>query len=110
MNSTKELLQFNFKADAFAHRAPQQIAIPSEQLAVLKGIAKKHDGKEADQPDQDSLRQIYHLFRDTPPSRLPIEFDSLRRIRRLAWALTYSENGLPRIVDTPTTSQCSSTY
>ena len=101
MNSTKEMLQFDFKADAFARRAPQQIAIPSEQLAVLKGIAKKHDRKGSVQPDQDSLRQIYYLFRDTPPSRLPIEFDSLRRIRRLAWALTYSENGLPRIVDTP---------
>ena len=101
MNSTKELLQFDFKADAFARRAPQQIAIPSEQLAVLKGISKRHDGKGSDQPDQESLRQIYYLFRDTLPSRLPMEFDSLRRIRQLAWTLTYSENGLPRIVDTP---------
>ena len=33
--------------------------------------------------------------------RLHTEFDSLRRIRRLAWALTYSEVNLHRIVDTP---------
>ena len=101
MNSAKELLQFDFNTDAFARRVPQPIAIPSERLAILKGIAKMHDGKGSGQPDQESLRQIYHLFRDTPPSRLPTEFDSLRRIRQLAWALTYSENGLPRIIDTP---------
>ena len=101
MSSVKELLQFDFKADAFARRSLQPIAIPSEQLATLKGIAKMHDGKGSGQPDQESLRQIYHLFRDTPLSRLPTEFESLRRIRQLTWALTYSENGLSRIVDTP---------
>ena len=101
MNSTKELLQFDFNVDTFERRAPQPIAIPSERLAILKGITEMHDGKGAGQPDQESLRQIYHLFRDTPSNSIPKEFDSLRRIRQLAWALTYSEDGLPRIVDTP---------
>ena len=52
-------------------------------------------------PDQENLRQIYRIFKGTPLSRLSSEFDSLRRTRQLAWALTYSEDGLSRIVDTP---------
>lgn len=101
MNSTKKLLQFEFNADSFTRRAPQLTAIPSERLAVLKKIIKDREGKEYNMPNQESLRQIYQLFKNTPLNRLSSEFDSLRRTRQLAWALTYSENGLPRIVDTP---------
>lgn len=99
MNSAKKLLQFEFDADAFARRAPQPTAIPSERLAVLKKIIKDHSGSGSDPPNQESLHQIYHLFKNTPLNRLSSEFDSLRRTRQLAWALTYTENRLPRIVD-----------
>ncbi|RKU21198.1 hypothetical protein C6503_05000 [Candidatus Poribacteria bacterium] len=101
MNSTKKLLQFEFNTDAFARRVPQLTAIPSERLAVLKKIIKDHDGSGSDPPNQESLHQIYQLFKNTPLNRLSSEFDSLRRTRQLAWALTYTENGSPRIVDTP---------
>ena len=101
MNSTKKLLQFEFNADSFARRAPQLTAIPSERFAVLKKIIKDHEGKEYDMPNQEDLRQIYQLFMSAPLNRLSSEFASLRRTRQLAWVLTYTENGLPRIVDTP---------
>ena len=101
MNSAKKLLQFDFDADAFARRAPRPTAIPSKRLAILEKIAEEHDSKGSGHLDQESLHQIYRLFRDTSPSRLSAEFDTLRRIRQLAWALTYSEGRLPRIVDTP---------
>ena len=100
MNTAKELLQFDFDADAFERRASRPVLTPVKQLAVLKSIIKDCEGKGHDMPDQESLRQIYRLFKDTPLSRLSAEFDSLRRTRQLAWTLTYSENELPRIVDT----------
>ena len=101
MNSAKKLLQFEFGADDFARRASQPPIIPSERLAVLKKIIKDHDGSGSNPPNQESLHQIYQLFKSTPLNRLSSEFDSLRRTRQLAWALTYTENALPRIVDTP---------
>jgi len=101
MNTAKELLQFEFDADAFKRRASRPVSTPTKQLAVLKSIIKDYEGKGHDMPDQESLRQIYQLFKSTPLNRLSSEFDSLRRTRQLAWALTYTENGLPRIVDTP---------
>ena len=101
MNSARELLQFNFDADAFARRAPRPTAIPQERIADLERIMREHDGMPI-VPDGENLRQIYHLFFNAVRTgRLRTEFDSLTRIRRLAWALTYSEDGLPRIVDTP---------
>ncbi len=101
MNSTKKLLQFEFNADSFARRAPQVTAIPSERLAIFKEIIEDQDGIGSDSPNPESLRETYQLFMSTPLNRLSAEFDSLRRTRQLAWVLTYSENGLPRIVDTP---------
>ncbi|MDE0014422.1 MAG: EH signature domain-containing protein [Candidatus Poribacteria bacterium] len=101
MNTAKELLQFEFDADAFKRRASQPVSTPTKQLAVLKSIIKDYEGKGHDMPDQESLRQIYQLFKSTPLNRLSSEFDSLRRTRQLAWALTYTESGLPHIVDTP---------
>ena len=101
MNSAKKLLQFEFDADAFARRAPQPPVIPSKRLAMLKKIIKDRDGREYDVPDQENLRQIYRLFLGTSLNRFSSAFDSLRRTRQLAWVLTYAENGLPRIVDTP---------
>ena len=100
MNSTKKLLQFDFDAEVFARRAAKPIAIPAKQIAVLKKIMRDHDGRGSGPPNVENLRQIYYLFIDTPPNRLSSVFNTLRRVRQLAWALTYKESGLPRIVDT----------
>lgn len=101
MNSAKKLLQFNFKANTFSTRAPKSKAIPKEQLATLEKIIETHDGSNTTLPDKESLRQVYRQFIKTPPRKLSSEFDSIRRIRQLAWTLTYAENEEPRIVDTP---------
>ena len=100
MNSAKKLLQFNFNAHGFATRAPRSPVIPQEQLATLEKIIKTHDGSGSALPDKENLRQVYRQFITTPTGKLFSEFDSLRRIRQLAWTLTYAENELPRIVDT----------
>ena len=101
MENAKKILGFDFNANAFARRAPQPINISQQNLARLKEIVEKHGDTEHKQPEPEELRQIYHLFQGTPPSKFRAEFDTLKRVRRLAWALTYSENQLPRIVDTP---------
>lgn len=101
MESVKKILGFDFNADIFARRAPQPINISTQNLAMLKEIVEKHGDTGHKQPKQEELRQIYRLFLDTPPSKFRAVFDTLKRVRRLAWALTYSENQLPRIVDTP---------
>ena len=101
MSSARELLQFTFDADAFARRAPRPIAIPQEIIANLERIGREHNSI-SEPPDQEDSAQIYHLFFSANRTgRLRTEFDSIRRIRQLAWALTYSEDNLPRIVDTP---------
>ena len=101
MNSAKALLQFNFDATSFAARAPHMPTISKEQLATLEKIIRTYNGTDSDLPNKESLRQVYRQFVTTPTRKLSSEFDSLRRIRQLAWTLTYSENELPRIVDTP---------
>ena len=101
MNSAKKLLRLNFNAHTFSTRAPKPPAIPKEQLATLEKIIETHNGSNATLPDKESLRQVYRQFITTPPRKLTSEFDSIRRIRQLAWTLTYAENEEPRIVDTP---------
>lgn len=101
MENVKKILGFDFNANAFARRAPQPINISKQNRAMLKELVEKHGDTEHKRPEPEELRQIYHLFIDTPPSKFRAEFDTLKRVRRLAWALTYSENQLPRIVDTP---------
>ena len=94
MNSAKKLLQFDFDANVFARRAPQPTTIPQDKLATLEEIVKNHDGKGSEPPNQESLREIYRIFIEASQSgTLHTEFDSPRRIRQLAWALTYSEDG-----------------
>ena len=101
MRSPSELLQFDFDADAFVRRAPKPIPIPPEMIADLDRIQREHDGMH-NIPEREDLRQIYHLFFNAVRTgRLRPKFDSSRRIRCLAWSLTFSEAGLPRIVDTP---------
>ena len=102
MNSARELLQFNFDADEFARRAPRQTRVSQELLDRLKEIMKKHDGTGREPPKRENLREVYYLFFNAVRTeRLRTEFDSIKRIRQLAWGLTYSEDELPRIVDTP---------
>ena len=102
MNSAKKLLQFDFDADVFARRAQQQIEISQQSLDSLKEIKEKHGDTEYKPPEREDLRQIYHRFFNAGRTMgLHSEFHSLTRIRQLAWALTYSENDSPRIVDTP---------
>lgn len=102
MNSARELLQFNFDANAFARRAPQPIKISQQTLDILDDIVQKHEDMERELPNREDLRQIYHSFiKSYRIGRHHTEFDSLKRTRQLAWALTYSEGELPRIVDTP---------
>ena len=101
MSSARDLLQFNFDADAFARRVPKPTAIPPEIVTDLGKIEMEHNSM-CNTPEREDLREIYHLFFNAiRTERLHTEFDSLRRIRRLAWALTYSEVNLHRIVDTP---------
>ena len=96
MNSAKKLLQFNFDANEFASRAPRSPAIPTAQLQTLEKITKEHEGSEYTLPARESLRQVYQHFINTPPNRLTLEFNTLRRIRQLAWALTYFDEKPPR--------------
>ena len=102
MNSARELLQFDFNASTFARRALRSIEIPQNNLEDLEEISENHGDRGTKVPNREDLRQIYHSFIAAHQTgRLHTEFDSLRRTRLLAWALTYSEGGLPRIVDTP---------
>ena len=100
MNSARALLQFDFDADGFARRAPNPIAIHQTIIADLEKIMREHDDN-PNPPEREDLRQIYHLFFNAIRTRsLHTEFNSPKRIGRLAWALTYFEDDLPRIVDT----------
>ena len=102
MNSPRELLQFDFNASTFARLALRSIEIPQNNLEDLEEISENHGDRGTKVPNREDLRQIYHSFIAAHQTgRLHTEFDSLRRTRLLAWALTYSEGGLPRIVDTP---------
>ena len=103
MKSAKELLDFDrFDENALARRAPQPIVIPQKNLKILEEIVKNHANKGIELPNREDLRQIYHSFINAHQiGRLHTEFDSFKRTRQLAWALTYSEGGVFRIVDTP---------
>ena len=103
MKSAKELLSFDhFDENAFSRRAPQPIKISQQTLGILDDIMQKHGDTEHELPHREGLRQIYHSFINAYRIRRHhTEFDSLKRTRQLAWALTYSEDRLPRLVDTP---------
>lgn len=100
MNAAKKLLGFDFNPNGFATRAPRSPKIPSEQLEILERIVKTQDGASFSLPDWEGLREVYQLFKNTPPNRLPSVFDSVRRVRQLAWALTYSEGRSLAVVET----------
>ena len=102
MKSAKKILEFDFNADVFARRAPQPSKPSQQNLDILKGIVEKHGNADLKPPNQEDLRQIYHLFiQANRDGKLYREFDNRKRIRQLTWALTFSEKNQPRIVDTP---------
>ncbi len=102
MKSAKKILEFDFNADVFARRAPQPSKPSQQNLDILEEIVKKHGNDGYEPPNQEDLRQIYHLFIQTSrDGKLYREFDNRKRIRQLTWALTFSEKNQPRIVDTP---------
>ena len=101
MNSAKKLLQFDFDASTFARLAPQT-TIRQQTLGILKKIEDRHGDGIQPATNPEDIRQIYLLFvKASQSERFGSEFDTLSRVRKLAWTLTYSENGLPRIVDVP---------
>ena len=103
MKSANELLNFgHFDANAFARRAAQPVRISQGAFDILRNIIQKHGDTQYNSPNREDLRQIYHSFINAYRIRRHhTQFDSLKRTRQLSWALTYSEDRLPRIVDTP---------
>ena len=100
MNAAKKLLGFDLNPNSFATRSPRSAKIPSEQLEILEGIVKAQDGTGFSLPDREGLREVYQLFKNMPLNKLTSAFDSVRRVRQLAWTLTYSEGRSPAIVET----------
>ena len=109
MNSPRELLQFDFNASTFARRALRSIEIPQNNLEDLEEISENHGDRGTEMPNREDLCQVYRLFITAHGTeRLRTGFDTLSRVRKLAWALIYCENQPPfdeRIVDN--TSQLS---
>ena len=102
MKSARKLLQFDFDADAFARGAPKLISNSQENLEILGEIIKIRSEKATEMPNKEDCRQIYRLFITAHQTgTLHTEFDSPKRMRKLACCLTYSEDGSPRIVDMP---------
>ena len=101
MENAKKILGFDLNANAFARRAPQSPQISQQTLNTLSEIIEKHGDTEHKPPEREDMHQIYSLFVNTPPNGFPTEFDTSKRVRQLAWALTYSETGRQRIVDMP---------
>ncbi|MXV85788.1 MAG: hypothetical protein F4X56_00010 [Gammaproteobacteria bacterium] len=100
MNAAKKLLGFDLNPNNFATRAPRSPKIPSEQLEILEGIVKAQDGTGFSLPDREGLREVYQFFKNMPLNKLASAFDSVRRVRQLALALTYFEGRSPAIVET----------
>ncbi len=102
MNPAEKILKFDFNAEEFARRAPQSNKPDKKNLDALRGIAEKHGNADYKLPNQEDRRQIYDLFVQASQSGGSYqEFNTSKRIRQLSWALTFSENKQPRIVDTP---------
>ncbi|MDE0086937.1 MAG: EH signature domain-containing protein [Candidatus Poribacteria bacterium] len=102
MNSAKKILEFDFNAEVFARCAPQPSKPSQQNLNTLKEIVEKHGNADYEQPNREDLRQIYHLFiQASRDGKLHQEFNTSKRIRQLTWALTFSKEKQPRIVNTP---------
>ena len=101
MQSAKEMTQLDFDPKSFADLA-SRVRISETNVEVLKRIANRHGDGMQDASDQGDIRRVYRKFRSVCTNRhkkSTTAFDTIRETRRLAWALTYSENRFPRIVD-----------
>ena len=100
MESAKTLLRFDFDADAYARRAPQPMKLSQDVRDLLAKIIDEHNSKNGSL-SQGRLHQIYSCFCNTPLRKLPEEFSTRSRVRKLARVLTYSKGENGRIVDMP---------
>lgn len=100
MESAKTLLRFDFDADVYARRAPQPMKLSQDMRDLLKKIIDEHSAKNGSL-SQERLHQIYSRFCDTPLRKLPEEFSTRSRVRKLARVLTYSKGIDGRIIDMP---------
>lgn len=100
MKTVKNLLKFDFNPDAFAHSALQPMKIKQDLSDLLEKIVDTWDSKNSSS-NQEIERQTYLLFIDTSPKELFTEFDTPSKVRKLSRVLTYAEDDLPRIIDTP---------
>ena len=102
MQSAKKMVHLDFDLAVFANLA-SHVRISEQNVVVLKRIANRHGDGLQHAPNHVDIRQIYRKFRSVCTNtrkRPTAAFNTRRRARQLAWALTYSENRLPRIVDT----------
>lgn len=100
MKTAKNLLRFDFNPNAFAHGALQPMKIRQDISDLLEKVVDTWNSRNS-LPNQESERQTYLLFIDTSPKELFTEFDTPSRVRKLSQVLTYAEDELPRIIDTP---------
>lgn len=103
MGTAKDILEFHFDFQSFSRfvsvRRP-----PAKIMGMLEDIRERHE--KAGIPKPLELRQVYRDFilrSSSETSELLRFFNSTRLIRKLSWALTYSEKTAPfnqRITDT----------
>ena len=91
---------FNFNADTFANLAQRSNGFSQKVYETLQQIIDEHYSTNGS-PGEEGTDQVYLRFIDCPPNKYDEEFNTASQVRKLAWLLTYSEQNLPRIVDTP---------
>lgn len=100
MKSAKKLLQLDFNADAFARCALQPMEVNQDMQNLLGKIISEH-GSRNGSLIQERHHQIYSRFCSTSLRKLPEEFSTRSRTRKLARVLTYPKGENGRIVDIP---------
>jgi hypothetical protein len=105
MSDVREILNIRFNQADFVRLAnnfisettKRNLEISNKELEKINAELSHIDTKEP--PD---TGEIYHLFMKYAPSgenKLKEEFNSPRKIRRLAWALSYSEDRKSSVLD-----------
>lgn len=99
MNTAKELLRFSFNASVFGRRTynVSDGQSTSDKLSKkLKEIENRHRSGIRKGARPEDIQQIYHRFiQASKTSELRQSFSNRSSARKLAWALTYSENQAP---------------
>ena len=99
MNSAKELLQFSFNASVFGRRffkASGSHSTLEEFSDRLKKIEERHRGGMLKRARPVDIQQIYRRFVQTSKTgEFRKDFANRSSARKLAWALTYSEDLFP---------------